>query len=210
MKSNAATVQEYLATLPEDRRASIQQVREVILKNLDPEYEECMVWGVIGYAVPNRAGGLWPEGHHTDPSKPLLMIGLSSQKNDMVVYLMNVHRDTALRAWFEQAWAKSGGTGKKLNLSAEGGCCLRFRKIEDVALDVIGESVRRTPARAYIQNHVKMLASLKSGRKGTEGKKVKGGTEGKGVKKVGKKKATKKVGGKKVGGKQVGNKKAKG
>lgn len=152
MKSKATTVKDYLVSLPADRRAAIEAVRAVMLKNLDKDYEECMVWGVIGYVVPHR---VWPHGHHTDPNKPLMMAGLSSQKNDMVIYLMAVHQDKASREWFNQAWAR---TGKRLDMSGEGGCCVRFKKLEDVALDVIGESIRRTPAKAYLENHVRQLA----------------------------------------------------
>ena len=160
LKSSATTVREYLASLPADRRAGIEAVRKVILKNLDEDYEESMLWGMIGYAVPHR---VWPTGYHCDPKKPLMMAALSSQKNAMTVYLMSVYSDKSERAWFEQAWAK---TGKKLNM---GGCCVRFRKLEDAALDVIGEAIRRTPAKAYVENYVKSLAS--TGR-GPDGKKL--------------------------------------
>ncbi|MFM7261020.1 MAG: DUF1801 domain-containing protein [bacterium] len=160
MKSSAATVKEYLASLPADRRAGIEAVRRVILKNLDKDYDECMLYGMIGYAVPHR---VWPTGYHCDPKKPLVMAALASQKNNLTVYLMSVYSDKAERAWFEKAWAKSG---KKLNL---GGCCVRFRKVEDAALEVIGEAIRRMPAKAYIANYVKTLAS--TGR-GPDGKKL--------------------------------------
>jgi hypothetical protein len=174
MKSNAKTVKEYLASLPEDRRGPIEAVRGVILKNLDKDYEECMLWGVAAYVLPQR---VWPAGHHTDPDKPLMMCGVSSQKNDMVVYLMNVFGggwglggDKALREWFEQAWVKAG---KKMGMCVEGGggCCIRFRKLEDIALDVIGEAVRRTPVKAYVENYLRMLASRGQA---ANGKKVKG------------------------------------
>jgi len=161
MKSSAATVKEYLASLPADRRAGIEAVRRVILKNLDKDYDECMLYGMIGYAVPHR---VWPTGYHCDPKKPLMMAALASQKNNLTVYLMSVYSDKSERAWFEQTWAKSG---KKLNI---GGCCVRFTKVEHAALDVIGEAIRRTPAKAYIANYVKTLAS--TGR-GPDGKKLK-------------------------------------
>jgi hypothetical protein len=176
MKSKAATVKEYLASLPGDRRAGIEAVRKVIRKNLDKHYEESMLWGMIGYAVPHR---VWPTGYHCDPSKPLMMAALSSQKNNLSVYLMSVYSDKAERAWFQKAWAKSG---KKLNM---GGCCIRFTKVEDAALDVIGEAIRRTPAKAYVESYVKLLAS--TGR-GPNGKKIKPGAA---VKKVAKKTAKK-------------------
>ena len=173
MKSKATTVKAYLASLPADRRQGIEAVRKVIRANLDRHYEESMLWGMIGYAVPHR---VWPHGYHCDPSKPLMMAALSSQKNNLTVYLMSVYGDKAERAWFQKAWAK---TGKKLNM---GGCCVRFTTVEDAALDVIGEAIRRTPAKAYIESYVQTLAS--TGR-GPDGKKLKPA--------AGKKKAAKKV-----------------
>ena len=167
MKSAAETVDEYLQSLPEDRRSAISAVRQVILKNLDKNYQESMLWGMIGYAVPHR---VWPLGYHCDPKKPLMMAALASQKNNMTVYLMSVYGDKTERAWFQRAWAKSveGGAGKKLNM---GGCCIHFKTLEHAALDVIGEAIRRTPAKAYVDNYVKMLAS--TGR-GPDGKKLNG------------------------------------
>lgn len=160
MQSKATTVKAYLASLPADRRAGIEAVRKVILRNLDRQYEESMLYGMIGYAVPHR---VWPLGYHCDPSKPLMMAALASQKNCLTVYLMSVYSEKAERAWFQKAWAKSG---KKLNM---GGCCVRFKKVEDAALEVIGEAIRRTPAKAYIKTYVRMLAS--TGR-GPDGKKL--------------------------------------
>ena len=181
MKSKATTVKDYLASLPEDRRKGIEALRKVIRKNLDKNYEESMLWGMIGYAVPHR---VWPLGYHCDPSKPLMMAALASQKNNMTVYLMSVYSDKTERAWFQRAWAK---TGKKLNM---GGCCVRFTKVEDAALDVIGEAIRRTPAMSYVENYVKILAS--TGR-GPDGKKLKREVTAKKVAKTSAKKVSKKV-----------------
>jgi hypothetical protein len=186
MKSNVKTVKEYLASLPEDRRGAVEAVRNAILANLDMDYEETMLWGVAAYVVPQR---VWPAGHHTDPKKPLMMCGVSSQKNDMVVYMMNVFGggaglggDKALREWFDRAWVKAG---KKMGMCVEGagGCCIRFKKLEDISLDVIGQAVRRTPAKAYVERYVKGLEE-RGGR--AEGKKAK-------VEKVSAKKTTRKT-----------------
>ena len=172
MKSSATTVKEYLASLPADRRTGIEAVRAVILKNLDKDYEESMMWGMIAYAVPHR---VWPSGYHCDPKKPLLMCALASQKNNMTVYLMSVYGgqagtnggvgNPAEREWFERAWK---ATGKKLRM---GGCCIHFKTLEDAALEVIGEAVRRMPAKVYVEQYVKSLA--RTGR-GPDGKKLKG------------------------------------
>lgn len=198
MKSTAASVTEYLASLPEERRAAVAAVRSVILKNLDKDYEERMLWGVAAYTVPQR---VYPPGHHTDPDKPLMMCGVSSQKNDMVVYLMNVFGgggglggDPTLREWFEEAWAKAG---RQLCVSGAGGggCCIRFKKLEEIAVDVIGESIRRTPARAFVERYVTMLAGRGKGPGAAGGKKAKpAGERKKPVRKaVAKKKRSKKA-----------------
>src|ERR1044071_5910232 len=104
MKSKAATVPEYLASLPEDRRAAISTVRSAILKNLGKDFEECMQYAVIGYCVPHS---VWPHGHHTNPKLPLMYMGLSSQKNDMVVYMLMLLHNEPEREAFDNAWKAS-------------------------------------------------------------------------------------------------------
>ena len=160
MKSPATTVTSYLAALPADRRAAISALRDVIRANLDAGYEEGMQYGMIGYYVPHR---LFPAGYHTDPKQPLPFAALASQKNHMALYLMGVYcgctagpggetRDTL---WFREAWAR---TGKKLDM---GKACVRFKKLENVALDVVGEAIRRIPAKTYIKRYQEVLAKTK-------------------------------------------------
>jgi hypothetical protein len=148
MQSKAKTVKEYLASLPEDRRKAIAAVRKVILKNLDKDYEEGMQYGGIGYYVPLKA---YPHGYHCDPTQPLNFAGLGSQKNHISFGMMCCYMDSAEDKWFRAAWAK---TGKKLDM---GKCCVRFRRLEDVPLEVIGEAIKRVPAKKYIAMYEKML-----------------------------------------------------
>jgi len=155
MKIAATSVQDYLSKLPEDRRAAIQIVRETILANLDKDYEEGLQYGMIGYYVPHR---IFPAGYHCDPKQPLPFAGLASQKNYMSVYLMCIYGNTENGRWFQQAWAKSG---KKIDM---GKSCIRFTRVEDLALDVIGEAIRRVPARKYIEHYVKLRDSMRQGR----------------------------------------------
>ena len=173
MKSKATTVKDYLASLPEDRRTALEAVRKVILKNLDKDYEECMQYGVAAYCVPHR---VWPHGHHTNPELPLMAMGFSSQKNDMVVYMLFLLHNEPEREWFDAAWK---ATGRKNHLEVTGaGCCLRFKKLEELSLDVIVEAMRRMPVQKYLEDHVAMLARI--GR-GPDGKPVKkGGVKAKG------------------------------
>jgi hypothetical protein len=161
MKSKATTVAAYLDSLPTDRREAIQTVRRVILENLDRKgpdgkswYDECMQYGAIGYCVPHS---VWPPGHHVHPETPLMYMGLSSQKNDMVVYMMCLYQNAPMREWFDKAWK---ATGKKLNISGVGGCCLRFRKVDDLSLDLIAEVMRRIPVKKYLEHQTARLAQM--------------------------------------------------
>lgn len=148
-KPQPASVKAYLDSLPPDRRGAIEAVRAVVRRNLDKDYEEGVQYGMIGYYVPHR---VYPPGYHCDPRQPLPFAGLGSQKNHMALYLMCVYGDTELRSWFEREWKKSG---KKLDM---GKACVRFRSLEDLALDVIGEAIRRVPAKKYIAAIQSVLA----------------------------------------------------
>jgi hypothetical protein len=157
MQSKATTVPQYLAELPADRRRAIEAVRAVIRKNLDPLYEEGMQYGMIGFYVPHR---VYPPGYHCDPKQPLPFACLASQKNYMSVYLGCVYGHPEHERWFRAAWAKSG---KKLDM---GKSCIRFKQLDDLALDVIGESIRRVPARQYIAYYESVLKAPRTKRPG--------------------------------------------
>jgi hypothetical protein len=137
VKSRAATVEEYLDSLPEDRRAVVAAVREVILKNLPAGYQETMNWGVISYEIPLER---YPKTYN---KQPLMYAGLAAQKNYFAVYLMTVY-SPQLEAWFREEFKKAG---KKLDM---GKACVRFRKLDDLPLDVIGQVIARTPPEKYI------------------------------------------------------------
>jgi hypothetical protein len=141
MISNAKTVDEYLQALPEERRDALNAVRKVILANLPEGYEECMQYGMIGYVVPHR---LYPSGYHCNPAQPLPNASLGSQKNHMALYLMTVYGDPPTEQWFRKAWQAAG---KKLDM---GKACVRFKKLDGVSLEVIGEVIARTPVDKYI------------------------------------------------------------
>lgn len=141
MQSKAKTVKEYLAELPPERKAAISAVREVILKNLPKGFEEMMQYGMIGYSVPHS---IYPPGYHCDPKQPLPFVGLASQKNHMAVYMMNIYMDKETENWFVKAYK---ATGKKLDI---GKSCIRFKKLDDLALEVIGQAVGRKSVKEYI------------------------------------------------------------
>jgi hypothetical protein len=152
MTSKAGSPDEYLNELPEDRRLALQAVRKLILDNLQPGFREGMGYGLIGYSVPHS---IYPQGYHCDPKKPLPFAALASQKNHMAIYLMCVYGNADLESWFRQEWAK---TGKKLDM---GKACLRFKKVEDLAFDVLAELFRKVTVEKYIAGYEMGLASAK-------------------------------------------------
>lgn len=161
MQSRAKTVQQYLAELPADRRSAIESVRSLILKNLDPLFQEGMQYGMIGYYVPHS---VYPPGYHCDPRQPLPFICLASQKNYMSLYLGCVYSPEREKP-FREAWAK---TGKKLDM---GKSCVRFRALENLALEVIGESIRSVSARSFIDYYESVIKdTMKQSRRGTKAK----------------------------------------
>jgi hypothetical protein len=156
MQSNASTVEAYLAELPDERRAIVAAVRDTVLANLDPAYAEGMGYGMIGWSVPHS---VFPAGYHCNPKLPLPFASLASQKNHVSLYLMGLYMGNTGKAesedvvWLRQAWAASGK--KKLDM---GKACIKFKKLDDIALDVIGEAIKRMPAVRYIALYQKTLA----------------------------------------------------
>ena len=142
MTKKATTVEQYLQGLPEDRRAAMNAVRKVILANLPKGYAECIQYGMIGYVVPHS---LYPAGYHCDPRQPLTYAMLGSQKSHMSLYLMTVYGDPETAAWFRQAYSAAG---KKLDM---GKACVRFKKVEALPLELIGQVIARTPVKKYIR-----------------------------------------------------------
>ena len=129
MQSEAKTVEKYLAELPDDRRAAIAEVRDTILAKLPEGYEEVMNWGMVTYQVPLK---VYPNTYN---KQPLMYAALASQKNHMAVYLSAIYSDEGARDRFEAAYKV---TGKRFDV---GKSCVRFKKLEDLPLDVIGDAI---------------------------------------------------------------------
>ena len=136
--SKAATVTEYLQTLPEDRRKEIAKVRSVIRKHLPKGYEEAMNWGSITYQVPLKK---YPDTYN---GQPLCYIALAAQKNFNTLYLMRPYGDPGQLKELKDSFAKAG---KKLDM---GKSCIHFKSAEDLPLPAIGKLVASTPADRWI------------------------------------------------------------
>jgi hypothetical protein len=152
MKSDATTVKDYLASLPEDRRKALSAVRAVIRKNLPAGIVETMNWGMIAYEIPLRR---YPDTYN---GQPLMYAALGSQKNYMSVYLTAVYGSEKLREKFEDAYRASG---KKLDM---GKSCVRFTTIDALPLDVIGEAIGSCTVDQFISTFEEAAASRKAAR----------------------------------------------
>jgi Domain of unknown function (DU1801) len=137
----ASTVAQYLAALPADRCAALSAVRKVINKNLPHGYEEGIQFGMIGWYVPLS---LYPAGYGENPKVPLSFVALASQKSGMVLHFPCFYGHPTLSTWFVNEYKKSG---RKLDM---GKGCVRFKKLGDLALDVVGRAV----ARVSVEEHM--------------------------------------------------------
>jgi hypothetical protein len=141
VSSKAKNVQAYLDELPPEKRRVVARLRDLILDKLPDGYQESMTWGMISYEIPLDD---YPETYN---GKPLAYMALAAQKRYFALYLMGVYSDPAqekrLRQGFERA-------GKKLDM---GKSCLRFRTLDDLPLDVIGEITASMPPDQLIAHY---------------------------------------------------------
>ena len=139
MRSDATTVKQYLAELPAERRKALTKVRKAIRANLPAGYEEVMNWGMITYQVPLET---YPDTYN---GQPLMYAGLASQKNHMAVYLSAVYLNPTSLEAFQEAYE---ATGKKLDM---GKSCVRFKTLDDLPLDLIGETIASMRAYEFVE-----------------------------------------------------------
>ncbi len=143
MISTATSPQEYMDSLPDDRKKPMADLRKVIKKNLPKGFEEQMGYGMLGYAVPHS---LYPAGYHCDPKLPLPFLGIASQKNFIAVYHMGLYASPSLMDWFTKAYAETMGK-TKLDM---GKSCLRFKKPEQIPFELIGKLVSKMTPQEWI------------------------------------------------------------
>jgi hypothetical protein len=157
VSSTAQSADEYIAALPPDRRAAISAVRDVIRRNLPDGFEEGMEFGMIAWYVPLDRFPDTYNGH------PLGLAGLASHKQYMSLYLNTVYGDPQLADWFRDRYAE---TGKRLDM---GKSCVRFRSLDDLPLEVIGETIAKVPLDRYVAHSQAARGSARQTRRTAEG-----------------------------------------
>lgn len=143
MQYDAKTPDEYIAGLPEDRKFAMSELRKVIKKNLPKGFKETIGYGHLGWVVPFET---YPAGYHCDPTQPLPFLGIASQKNFIALYSMAIYSLPKQLDWFQTEWPKH--TSRKLDM---GKSCIRFKKVDDIPLKLIGELATQVTPSDWIE-----------------------------------------------------------
>jgi len=147
MQSKATTPEQYLSELPEDRKVAMLKLRNAIKENLPQGFEEVISYGMLGYVVPHS---IYPSGYHCNPKLPLPFINLASQKNFIALYHMGIYANKNLESWFVSEYPKHVKT--KLDM---GKSCIRFKKMDDIPFDFIGELAAKVSVEDWVSNYEK-------------------------------------------------------
>lgn len=149
MKNTANTVDEYINTLPENRKDAIIKLREIISENLPSGFTETINYGMIGYVIDHKS---YPAGYHANPSLPLPFINIASQKNHIAIYHMGIYSDKKLLKWFLDKYAETVAT--KIDM---GKSCIRFKKPEIIPFDLIGELASKISPDEWVEKYENSL-----------------------------------------------------
>lgn len=142
MQSTANTPEEYINSIPEDRKQIMAELRNVIRKNLPEGFEEVMSYGMISYVVPHS---LYENGYHCNPKQPLPFMSIASQKNFVALYHMGIYADKDLLKWFVDEYEQRS----KIKLDM-GKSCIRFKKPDAIPMDLLGELASKMTTKEWI------------------------------------------------------------
>ena len=145
----ASDIKEFIDNLPDDRKKAVSEIRKVINKNLPAGFKESFGMGMIIWSVPHSS---YPAGYHCDPKKPLMLIGLAANKSGISMHHMGLYASPKLLNWFTSEWTKQ--SSKKLDM---GKGCVRFKKLEDVPLGLLGELSTKLTPHAWVEHYESAL-----------------------------------------------------
>jgi hypothetical protein len=149
--SNVKTPAQYIASLPADRAKTIATVRAFVNKHIPRGYDECLVWGTIGWTIPLSR---YPDTYN---KQPICYVALSSQKNYCVLYLMATQWGSSL---LEPLKAAFMAAGKKLDM---GKCCVHFQSPDDLPLEAIGKLISSISSEEWIAMYEQSRLKTKAG-----------------------------------------------
>lgn len=147
MQYNANTVDDYINQLPEDRKIALTKLRAIINKNIPKGFVEQINYNMPGYVVPHSK---YPGGYHCTPELPLPFMNIASQKNFVALYHSGIYASPEIHDWFVSEYPKH--CKRKLDM---GKSCVRFKKMDDIPYELIGELVRKMTVDQWIELYEK-------------------------------------------------------
>lgn len=151
MQYKAASVEDYIRQVPEDRQESLKKLRNIIKDNLPKGFQEGIQYGMIGYFVPHS---IYPDGYHCTPSEPLPFMSFASQKNSVNLYHSGIYAIPVIHDWFVNEYPKH--SKRKLDM---GKSCIRFKYLDDIPYGLIGELASKITVDEWISHYESVLKS---------------------------------------------------
>lgn len=149
MKIEANSPKEYIDQLPDERKKVIKKLRSIIKKNLPKGFKETIQYKMLAYVVPHSK---YPDGYHCNPEVPLPFMNLASQKNFVALYHSGIYADPKLMKWFTKEYPKH--VEGKLDM---GKSCVRFKKMDQIPYDLIGELASKMTTEEWIKIYEKNI-----------------------------------------------------
>lgn len=143
MTYDVKTVDAYLKAIPEERQNAFSRLRSVILENLPEGFEETISYKMPSYVVTHSR---YPPGYHCNPEIPLPFLSIASQKNFIAFYHIGIYAKPELLNWFESAYA-----GLEIGKLDMGKSCIRFKKMEAIPFDLLGELTSKISVNEWIE-----------------------------------------------------------
>jgi hypothetical protein len=145
MRIEVNTPADYIQKSPEDRQPYLNKLWELIAENIPKEFSAGMSYGFPSFVVPLA---VFPPGYHCKKEEPLPFISIANQKNFIALYHMGMYANPDLYAWFVEAYPKHAK--KKLDM---GKSCIRFKTMDDIPCDLIGELVQKMTSQQWIDSY---------------------------------------------------------
>ena len=145
MKVEANSVQDYFEKIPGERQEAMNRLWKVVSDNIPKKFEAVLSYGMPGYVVPHS---VYPEGYHCNTKLPLPFMSVASQKNFVAFYHMGIYAKPELLKWFQDEYPKHVKT--KLDM---GKSCIRFKKIENIPYELLGELMTKMTADQWIETY---------------------------------------------------------
>ena len=144
------SIKAFLNSVPEERRDKVNKLHKVIESSLPSGFEVHASNGMLNYVV---SLSRYPKGYHATKGGPLPFISIASQKNHIALYHMGLYGNPELMQWFEEAYTQH--SPNKLDM---GKSCIRFKHLEQIPFDLIGELCQKITVDEYIAQYETILS----------------------------------------------------